>query len=295
MSLQTMPHLLTTFLPLLAAFFLLGAMAPPALGQARPQPGRSPAATPSDESRVEVARLGLAEGPVEVQRTGGPWGPATADLALAIGDRVRTLKGGSARLDFPWTAIAMSDTSEVALEKNRVLTLKLERGRLDMDPEQTLLRVVTDEAVLSGSGRTLVRREGGVTFVGSNNGGAVVEAQGKVVRLGVNGSTTVKTNAAPTDPIAMKPPPRVVSPASDPRYVRPGQAVRLVWTGDDPVYHLAILSIDSDVPFMSIDVEATEHELQLPWLGTFRWRVSGRKGAVETQPSGEGLICVVEK
>jgi len=183
----------------------------------------------------------------------------------------------------------------VALETNRVLTLRLDRGRIDIDPEQTLLRVVTDEATLSGSGRTLVRRENGTTFVGSYNGGAVVEAKGQEVRLGVNGSTRIEANAVPGVPVSMMPAPRVVTPASDPRYVRPGEVVRLIWTGQDPRYHLEVLPIDSDVPFMSFEVATTEYDLKIPWLGTYRWRVAGRNGVVETQPSGEGLICVVEK
>ena len=51
------------------------------------------------------------------------------DQALAMGDRVRTLRGGMARLEFPWTAVAMGDESQVLIEKSRQLTLQLESGR----------------------------------------------------------------------------------------------------------------------------------------------------------------------
>ena len=255
---------------------------------------KSPQKTPV-EARVEVARLTFAEGGVEFQRPGGAWMKVTEDQALFIGDRVRTLRGGTTRLEFPWTAIAMGDSSEVSIEDNRVLTLQLERGRIDLDPELTLPRVVTAEAAVSGSGRTLVRREGTTTFVASYNGGAAVEAAGTVVGLGINKGTVVNAGVAPGEPLAMGPAPRVVSPSADPRYVRPGEIVRLTWTGRESAYHLDVLSIDSDVPVISLDIGGSEFDLRLNWLGTFRWRVSGRTGAVESQASGEGLICVVEK
>ena len=68
-----------------------------------------------------------------------------------------------------------------------------------------------------------------------------------------------------------------------------------MWTGLEAAYHLEVLSIDSDIPVMSLDIPTREYDLRLNWLGTFRWRVAGRTGAIESQASGEGLICVVEK
>lgn len=244
---------------------------------------------------IEVANIGFMEGTVEFQRGTSPWAAASENQTLAIGDRVRTQKGAAARLDFPWTAIALGDASEVALDDNRVLTLRLESGRIDIDPEQTLLRVVTDEASISGSGRTLVRRSGTTTFVASYNGGANVLAKGESVRLGIGKGTIVNAGAGPSASAPLAPGPLVVSPGADPRYVRPGEAVHLVWKGREPSYHVEVLPIDSDVPMLSLDVDAQEFDLRLDLLGTFRWRVSGRTGPVETQPSGEGLICVVEK
>ncbi len=235
------------------------------------------------------------EGGVEVQKPGAAWTKASEDQALSIGDRVRTLKGATAQLEFPWTAIALGDGSSVFLQKKRVLTLQLESGRIDIDPEQALLRVITEEASISGTGRTLVRREGTTTFVGSYNGGAEVAAKGAAVRLGVNKGTVVNRSARPSDALDMAEAPRVVSPTVDPRYVRVGESVRLTWNGREPAYHLEVLAIDSDVPVVSIDIEGREFDLRLHWLGTFRWRVSGRTGPVESQASGEGLICVVEK
>ncbi len=282
---------MTTPLSSLRFLALLAALA----GSAEAQTGKTkggPAPTPA---ALEVARMGFVEGGVEIQHPGGAWTKAAEDSPILIGDRVRTLKGGTARLEFPWTAIAVGDGSEVSIPDARLLTLQLDRGRLDIDPEQTLLRVVTDEALISGSGRTLVRREGTSTFVASYNGGADVEAKGAIVRLGINKGTLVTAGKAPGEATTLGPAPRVVSPKADPRYVKPGEIVHLTWTGQETAYHLEVLAIDSDVPVVSLDIDTHEYDLRLPWLGTFRWRVAGRFGPVETQASGEGLICVVEK
>jgi hypothetical protein len=277
-------------LPLASLVFLVALV-----GSAEAQTGKTkkgPAPTPA---ALEVARLGFVEGGVEVQHPGGAWTKTAEDQPLLIGDRVRTLKGATARLEFPWTAVAVGDGSEISVPNARVLTLQLHRGRLDIDPEQTLLRVVTEEAAVSGAGRTLVRREGTSTFVASYNGGADVEANGAIVRLGINKGTLITPGKAPAEATALGPAPRVVSPKADPRYVKPGEAVHLIWTGQETGYHLEVLSIDSDVPVVSLDIDAREYDLRLPWLGTFRWRVAGRFGPVESEASGEGLVCVVEK
>lgn len=275
----------------LGPFVLVAAMA----GSAAAQTGKAKGAATPAPTALEVARMGFVEGSVEVQHPGGAWTKIAEDQPLLVGDRVRTLKGATARLEFPWTAVAVGDGSEISIPKARVLTLQLEQGRLDIDPEQTLLRVITDEAAISGSGRTLVRREGTSTFVASYNGGAEVEAKGAIVRLGINKGTLVSAGKAPGEATTLGPPPRVVSPKADPRYVKPAEPVRLTWTGQETAYHLEVLSVDSDVPVISLDVDGLEYDVRLPWLGTFRWRVAGRFGPVESEASGEGLICVVEK
>ncbi len=264
-------------------------------GSAAAQTGKAKGAASPAPAALEVARLGFVEGTIEVQHPGGAWTKTAEDQPLLVGDRVRTLKGATARLEFPWTAVAVGDGSEISIPKARILTLQLERGRLDIDPEQTLLRVITEEAAISGSGRTLVRREGTSTFVASYNGGAEVEAKGAIVRLGINKGTLVNPGKAPAEAFPLDPAPRVVSPRADPRYAKPSEPVRLTWAGTESAYHLEVLSIDSDVPVISIDVEGREYEVRLSWLGTFRWRVASRFGPVESQASGEGLICVVEK
>ena len=117
----------------------------------------------------------------------------------------------------------------------------------------------------------------------------------KMLNIASNDPVVKSAGKAPSEPQPLSPAPRVIAPSADPRYVNPGDPVRLVWTGLEPTYHLEVLSIDSDIPVMSLDIPTREYDLRLNWLGTFRWRVAGRTGAIESQASGEGLICVVEK
>ena len=265
------------------------------LAAAQAQPPMAKVAATPQPAAVEVARLSFINGSVEIQHGDGAWVAGAEDQGLSSGDRLRTLKGSTARLEFPWTAVAVSDSTGVSFPRNRLLTLQLDAGRIDVDPEQGLMRIVTGEVTITGAGRTLVRREGTTTFVGSYGGGANVETPNSLVRLGIGKGTIVNGGAAPGEPERLATPPKVLSPASDPRYVRPGESVRLAWAGREPLFHLEVLPIDSDVPVVSIDVAATTYDLKLPWLGTFRWRVAGRAGPIETEASAEGLICVVEK
>lgn len=247
-----------------------------------------------DPATVVVATVVLVDGKLEFSRRGGPFRPAPEQQTLAVGDRVRTTAGSSARIEFPWTMVTLGDQTTIALEGDPTLSVRLDAGRIDMDPEAELIRLVTKEAVVSGAGRTVLRRDGASTFVVSLMGGADVEAGGKTVRLGVSRSVLVSSEG-PGEPVLQTEGPKVVFPGADPLYVRPNQTVRLEWTGASPGYLLEVLPIDSQTPVISLDVTGSTREIRLPWLGTYRWRVTGRQGAVETQPSGEGLICVVER
>jgi hypothetical protein len=43
-------------------------------------------------------------------------------------------------------------------------------------------------------------------------------------------------------------------------------------------------------------VGAPPIRVEIPWLGTYRWRVSARDPrGIESPPSAEGLICSVER
>jgi hypothetical protein len=56
------------------------------------------------------------------------------------------------------------------------------------------------------------------------------------------------------------------------------------------------LALDREQVLLARDVSAPPVRLELPWRGTYRWRVSARDGlGIESRPSSEGLICSVER
>ena len=59
---------------------------------------------------------------------------------------------------------------------------------------------------------------------------------------------------------------------------------------------MEILALQKDEVLMARDVGAPPLALEIPWLGTYRWRVSARDArGVEGRPSAEGLICSVDR
>ena len=62
------------------------------------------------------------------------------------------------------------------------------------------------------------------------------------------------------------------------------------------VNHVEVLALDRDLVLLARDVTAPPLYLELPWLGTYRWRVAARDArGVESRPSEPGLICSVDR
>ena len=78
--------------------------------------------------------------------------------------------------------------------------------------------------------------------------------------------------------------------------MRVGQSVDLRWPAGSPSYRVEILALEADEVLLARDVAAPPLRVEIPWLGTYRWRVSTRDArGLESPPSAEGLICAVEK
>jgi hypothetical protein len=79
-------------------------------------------------------------------------------------------------------------------------------------------------------------------------------------------------------------------------YEQTGQPVQLRWNSNAPLHRLELLGLDSDEVLLARELPAKSLSLVIPWLGTFRWRVYtlDREG-LESRPSAEGLVCVVDK
>jgi hypothetical protein len=75
-----------------------------------------------------------------------------------------------------------------------------------------------------------------------------------------------------------------------------GDPAELAWRQAGATHHLEILPLGSNDVLLEKDVGSGPERITIPWLGTYRWRVAARDAlGLESLPSSDGLICVVEK
>jgi hypothetical protein len=179
-----------------------------------------------------------------------------------------------------------------------VLSTVLDEGRAEFEAgSREIVKVKTAEAEIRGAGRIVVRRERERTLVMAMalDGTFKVEAQGDVTVLQTGEGTIVRDGQAPSTPVKLPPPPRVVYPGVDPVYVRKGEPVSLRFTPTGPAY-VQIFPLHGPEVLIAREVAASPVTLAIPWEGTYRWRASVRDDqGFEGRPSEDGLICVVEK
>lgn len=256
-------------------------------------------AAPKDAARsAPVAKFVFAEKAVERagRGSGSKWERVSEGDQLRIGDRLRTGPLSLSRLEFPWMVATLSPDSVLVVPVEVVLALSLESGRIDLRTDGAeIVKLRTAEAAVRGEGRVIIRRESGATFVTALEGAFEVEGKTGRERLVGGEGTVVKAGQKPSPPEALPQPPGELAPGSDPRYVAPGDPVLLTWRPQTKA-HLQILGIDSEDALIDRDVGPPPQAVEIPWVGTFRWRVSTRDDrGLEGVPSGEGVICVVAK
>jgi hypothetical protein len=72
--------------------------------------------------------------------------------------------------------------------------------------------------------------------------------------------------------------------------------VELRWAAGGPSHRIEILALRTADVLLARDVGAPPLRVEIPWLGTYRWRVSTRDArGLESPPSADGLICSVDK
>jgi hypothetical protein len=277
-------------LSVLALFALLAAALPAV-------PWAAPATRELPPPGIPVARAALVQGTVQRTLAAGRWQDVKENERLLTGDRVRTGPGASVRFDFPWTSITLSGQSEFAIAASRVLSTLLESGRAEVVSDQAgMIKLVTPEARVVGSGHVAVRRDGSGTWVMGFQGSQTVQARGMTVRISEGEGTRVPAGQAPQAPRPLPAPPLALAPAEDPVYVTKGTPASLQWEGAAPAYRVEVLGLDGRDVVLSREVKASPASVDVPWLGTFRWRVravdvSGFEGI----PSETRLLCIVEK
>lgn len=252
---------------------------------------------PASAQPVEVARVGYVYGTLEKDGDDA-WSPAAEGTPVAIGDAFRTGPESRARFDFPWMSVAIDARSVLRLPNAPVLSAVLEEGRVEpFSPHGSIIKVVTAEAAVRGAGRVVVRRDGTSTRVSVLEGRFAVEPPGQVAIDVPEGKGLILVGGEPPGPVLdLAAPPEGLRPGEDPAYVLKGEAAELQWRGEAPAYHVEILGFDGAEVILGRDVGQAQTHVALPWLGTFRWRVSAIDArGLEGLPSRHGAVCVVEK
>lgn len=276
-----------------AALLALLALAPPGGPKKKPD-----YVVPAGEGAgIAVARLSYVEGGAERAAFRRAFKDAPEGSELRTGDRIRTGPSSVARIEFPLMALTVAPSSVVAIPPGIVLSLLLEEGRAELHSQGDIVKLRTAEARIRGGGRLVVRRgSGGPTAVAALDGRFVVTGGDRDVTLEAGQGTVIGGGSFPTTPRPLVSAPTSLVPASDALYARPRQPAPLDWTSPRPSHHLQILGIDSEDVLLEKDVGPPPATVEIPWLGTFRWRVSVRgPDGLEGMPSPEGVVCVVEE
>ena len=281
------------------ALGLAGVVPPASLGALAPRAAGPPRSAPA--AGVVVATLGWMDAGVDREDALGKsgWHSIKPGDAVRTGDRLRTAPEGVARFDFPWMSVTAGPATVMHIPAEVVLSLVLAEGRVEFEGRgRDILKVRTADAVIRGTGRIVVRRESGRTLVMAMamDGTFRVEASGEAVVLQAGEGTVVRDGEAPRPAQKLPEAPERLRPGADPLYVASGQSATLTWSPAAASSHVQVMALGSDEVLMARDVSQLPYTLLIPWEGTFRWRVSSRDAqGLESRPSEEGLICVVEK
>jgi hypothetical protein len=216
---------------------------------------------------------------------------------LRTGDTFRTADDATARLDFPWMAVTLGSSTMLTIPASTVLSTVLEQGRAEFaGPGRDILKIRVGEGEVRGGGRLVLRRSVGRTSATALEGAFRVWAAGRTIAIKGGEGTVVMDGRPPEAPFPLPAAPRGLMPGKDPVYVRVGQSVDLRWAAGGPAYRVEILALTGDEVLLARDVAAPPARVEIPWLGTYRWRVSLRDPrGIESPPSADGLICAVER
>jgi hypothetical protein len=252
---------------------------------------------PGEAAGVAVARLSYVEGGVERAAFGRDFQGAKEGSEIKTGDRVRTGAGSVARLAFPGMTLTLAPSTQVEVPAGFVLSLVLDRGRAELLAEGDIIKLRTDEGMIRGAGRLVARRaSGGPTAASVLDGRFVVSGGGRDVVLEPGQGTVIGVKSTPAVARALWAAPTALAPGADALYVRPRAPASLSWASSAAAYHVQLLGIDSEDVLLEKDVGPPPTTIEIPWLGTFRWRVSVRGAdGLEGRPSGEGVLCIVEE
>jgi len=218
--------------------------------------------------------------------------------SLRTGDTLRTAESGVAHVEFPWMAVTLGPATMLTIPASAVLSTVLEQGRAEFSGSgREIVKIQVGEGEVRGGGRLVLRRSAGRTAASALEGAFRVRAAGRTVEIKA-GEGTVVSDGRPPEPASPLPnAPTGLRPGADPVYVRSGQSVELRWSAAKGArHHVELLALSGEAVLLARETNAPPLRVEVPWLGTYRWRVSARDArGIESRPSTEGLICSIEK
>jgi hypothetical protein len=260
-----------------------------------------PVPTPARPAAAGIAIGSLAWTHETVERAELPskseWRPVARGDDLRTGDTFRVSEAALARLDFPWMQVVLGPSSLLTIPASTVLSTVLEQGRAEFRGEgRDIVKIVVGEGEIRGGGRLVLRRSVGRTSATALEGSFRVRAAGRTVEIKAGEGTIVTDGRPPEPPAPLPPPPGDLVPGADPQYVRSGRPAELHWKASSPAYYVELLALQGDDVLLAQEARRSSARLELPWLGTYRWRVSARDArGLESPPSAAGLICSVDR
>jgi hypothetical protein len=267
---------------------------------------QAPAPTPTPRPTPRPKGSGIGIGTLawldrELERAELPakssWQHLREGAPLRTGDSFRTGQDATARLEFPWMVVTLGGGTMLTIPASTVLSTVLEQGRAEFaGPGREIVKIRVGEGEVRGGGRIVLRRSVGRTTAAALEGSFRVRAAGRTVEIKAGQATVVNDGRPPEAPSPLPKSPVDLEPGKDPLYVRSGQAAELTWSAASPGHRVEVLALDRDLVLLAREVQAPPLRLELPWLGTYRWRVAARDArGVESRPSDAGLICSVAR
>jgi hypothetical protein len=250
---------------------------------------------PGEPTAIRVGRIDPVGNGAQLM-VGGKWRDLEPGAPLFTGQAVRTGQNGAVGIDLAWSMLVLGPSSSFRLQPSHVLTATLDNGRVEQRAGNgDIIRFRTAEASITGRGDVVIRRDNGVTAVSALAGEFRVENElGSAVVTKGHG-TVVEAGAAPSAPVPLPAPVSDLIPGRDPRYVKRGLSVPLRWTSASTRGHVQLVAEPSGELAADVDVDDVTYSVA-PALGLYRWRVSATNDAgLESLPSADGLICVVEQ
>jgi hypothetical protein len=193
--------------------------------------------------------------------------------------------------------VTLGPRSTLSIPASAVLSTVLEAGRAEFWGEgRDIVKIQEGGGEIRGGGRLVLWREGSRASAAAREGAFRVSGAGRTVEIKAGQGTSMQEGGAPEAPSPLPAPPDGLVPDGDPWYVALGQSAELHWTAGGTAHHLEVLSLLADDVLIARNVGQPPARIEIPWLGTYRWRVSTLNDqGLEGAPSDAGYLCVVDK